>query len=122
MEAICIISENNADEHIADKLSPAAEISKPGAEQPPLPEGCAKDTLDRLDKLRHSSGGLSTAQIRGKMQRAMQADAAVFRTQVRNTMCLIFGITYSQRCCIDEIGEYKVMMRHFNQEQCMSSS
>ena len=64
--------------------SSAAEISKPGSSQPPLPEDSAKDTLDRLDKLRHSSGALSTAHIRGKMQRAMQADAAVFRTQVHN--------------------------------------
>ena len=67
---------------LSDAPSSAAEISKPGASQPPLPENSAKDTLDRLDKLRHSSGSLSTAQIRGKMQRAMQADAAVFRTQV----------------------------------------
>jgi succinate dehydrogenase (ubiquinone) flavoprotein subunit len=57
------------------------ETGKPGAEQPPLPADAGKDTLARLDKLRYSKGSLSTAEIRGKMQRAMQQDAAVFRTQ-----------------------------------------
>jgi succinate dehydrogenase (ubiquinone) flavoprotein subunit len=58
-----------------------SEESKPGASQPPLPENAGKETLERLDKLRHASGPLSTAQIRAKMQKAMQEDAAVFRTQ-----------------------------------------
>ena len=33
-----------------------------------------------LDRLRNANGSLSTAEIRNNMQRAMQADAAVFRT------------------------------------------
>ena len=36
--------------------------------------------LDRFDRLRHADGGVPTAQLRERMQRAMQEDAAVFRT------------------------------------------
>jgi len=36
--------------------------------------------LDRFDGIRHSDGALPTADLRDEMQRAMQADAAVFRT------------------------------------------
>jgi succinate dehydrogenase (ubiquinone) flavoprotein subunit len=57
------------------------EEMKPGDAQPDLPADAGEDTIARLDKLRFSKGGLSTAQIRGKMQRVMQEDAAVFRTQ-----------------------------------------
>jgi succinate dehydrogenase / fumarate reductase flavoprotein subunit len=38
--------------------------------------------LARLDRFRHASGSTPTAKLRGEMQRAMQADAAVFRTGV----------------------------------------
>ncbi len=48
---------------------------KPGAEQPPLPEGAGDESIARLEKLRHSSGPLSTSQIRSKMQRVMQVGA-----------------------------------------------
>ncbi|WJW79557.1 succinate dehydrogenase flavoprotein subunit [Bartonella sp. TP] len=37
--------------------------------------------MSRFDKLRYSDGGTPTAVLREKMQRAMQEDAAVFRTQ-----------------------------------------
>src|SRR5690606_16688697 len=37
--------------------------------------------MDRFDRLRHAKGGTPTAVLREKMQRAMQEDAAVFRTQ-----------------------------------------
>ena len=36
--------------------------------------------LDRFDRLRHASGSTPTAELRLDMQRAMQEDAAVFRT------------------------------------------
>jgi hypothetical protein len=45
---------------------------------PPPPPPCP---LRSLDKTRNSSGDLRTAEIRRKMQRIMQSDAAVFRTQ-----------------------------------------
>ncbi len=47
-----------------------------------MPANAGEDTIQRLDKLRHSSGPLSVAQIRLNLQKTMQADAAVFRTQV----------------------------------------
>ena len=37
--------------------------------------------LARLDKFRNASGGSRTAEIRLEMQRTMQADCAVFRTE-----------------------------------------
>ncbi len=37
--------------------------------------------MDRFDRLRHAKGSAPTAQLRDKMQRAMQEDAAVFRTE-----------------------------------------
>jgi len=37
--------------------------------------------MDRFDRLRHANGGTPTAVLREKMQKAMQEDAAVFRTQ-----------------------------------------
>jgi succinate dehydrogenase / fumarate reductase flavoprotein subunit len=37
--------------------------------------------MDRFDRLRHADGSSPTAKLREKMQRAMQEDAAVFRTQ-----------------------------------------
>ncbi|PWE29263.1 succinate dehydrogenase flavoprotein subunit [Maritimibacter sp. 55A14] len=36
--------------------------------------------LDRFDKLRHADGSISTAELRLEMQKTMQDDAAVFRT------------------------------------------
>lgn len=39
------------------------------------------DSLDTLDKLRFAKGNLSTAHIRNEMQRIMQDNAAVYRTQ-----------------------------------------
>jgi len=37
--------------------------------------------LDRFDGLRHAKGGMPTADLRLEMQKTMQADAAVFRTE-----------------------------------------
>jgi succinate dehydrogenase / fumarate reductase flavoprotein subunit len=37
--------------------------------------------MDRFDRLRNANGGTPTAVLRDKMQRIMQEDAAVFRTQ-----------------------------------------
>jgi len=46
------------------------------------PDGRSTDTiLERFDKLRHAEGGTPTAALRLKMQKAMQEDAAVFRTR-----------------------------------------
>jgi succinate dehydrogenase / fumarate reductase flavoprotein subunit len=57
-----------------------AELITPGATQKTLPKGTADRALARLDRLRHAAGDLPTADIRLGLQKAMQADAAVFRT------------------------------------------
>jgi succinate dehydrogenase / fumarate reductase flavoprotein subunit len=58
-----------------------AEVIKPGANQPLLKDGASDLALSRLDKFRHAEGSLPTAEIRDEMQRTMQADCAVFRTE-----------------------------------------
>ncbi|MFL6758490.1 succinate dehydrogenase flavoprotein subunit [Sphingomonas sp.] len=57
-----------------------AEVVKPGAIQDELPKDAADLALARLDKFRHADGKSPTAEIRLEMQRAMQADCGVFRT------------------------------------------
>ncbi|RMH47201.1 MAG: succinate dehydrogenase flavoprotein subunit [Alphaproteobacteria bacterium] len=49
-----------------------------------VPEGPASEVdraLDRFDALRHANGTVPTAELRLEMQRTMQSDAAVFRTE-----------------------------------------
>ncbi|CAL9056772.1 unnamed protein product [Musa banksii] len=58
-----------------------AEICKPGQKQKPLEEDAGERTIAWLDKLRNSNGSLPTSKIRLNMQRVMQTNAAVFRTQ-----------------------------------------
>jgi succinate dehydrogenase / fumarate reductase flavoprotein subunit len=58
-----------------------ADVCKPGALQEPLPKDSADFSLERLDHFRYADGHSPTAQIRVEMQRTMQADAAVFRTE-----------------------------------------
>jgi len=45
-----------------------------------LKKDAGEESLARLDRLRHASGSTPTAEMRLAMQRAMQEDAAVFRT------------------------------------------
>ena len=58
----------------------AGQVIDREAEVPSINEGAVDQIMTRFDKLRHSSGGTPTAALRGKMQKAMQDDAAVFRT------------------------------------------
>ena len=58
-----------------------AAISKPGDKIPDLKPDAGLQSVESLDKLRFSSGKLSTAEIRGDMQKIMQDNAAVYRTQ-----------------------------------------
>ena len=51
-----------------------------GASQPELKASDGQNALDRLDKYRNASGGTPTADLRLKMQKAMQNNCAVFRT------------------------------------------
>ncbi|HEX5935700.1 MAG TPA: succinate dehydrogenase flavoprotein subunit, partial [Pseudorhizobium sp.] len=48
---------------------------------PALNTAACDRIMDRFDGLRNASGGTPTAVLRDKMQRTMQEDAAVFRTQ-----------------------------------------
>ncbi|HEV2865794.1 MAG TPA: succinate dehydrogenase flavoprotein subunit [Allosphingosinicella sp.] len=57
------------------------EIVKPNSALPPLPGGSDDLALSRLDHFRFAKGGSPTAQVREQMQRTMQADCAVFRTE-----------------------------------------
>jgi succinate dehydrogenase / fumarate reductase flavoprotein subunit len=57
-----------------------AETVKPGATQPEIRDAMTDGHLARLDRLRHADGARTTADLRLEMQRAMQEDAAVFRT------------------------------------------
>ncbi|GFZ48607.1 Succinate dehydrogenase [ubiquinone] flavoprotein subunit [Saitozyma sp. JCM 24511] len=57
------------------------ETLKPDTPHKPMPENLGLKSIKELDKIRNSSGPLSTAQIRLNMQKTMQTEAAVFRTQ-----------------------------------------
>ena len=58
-----------------------AELIKPGTAQKPLAKTACDKALARFDKIRKANGPLSTSAIRLRMQKTMQAKAAVFRTQ-----------------------------------------
>jgi succinate dehydrogenase (ubiquinone) flavoprotein subunit len=60
--------------HISENL-------KPGVPHKTLDADLGKESIAELDKIRNSSGKLTTANIRLEMQKTMQTDAAVFRTQ-----------------------------------------
>ena len=55
------------------------ETTEAGAIQPELPASASELALSRLDKMRHASGGTSTAELRLGMQKIMQNNCAVFR-------------------------------------------
>ena len=58
----------------------AGEIVKPKDRAAPVNKAEVDRALSRLDGLRHASGAIPTADLRLEMQKTMQADAAVFRT------------------------------------------
>src|ERR1700742_4992382 len=58
-----------------------AELIKPNTSHKDLPASVLDKALGRFDDLRHAKGSLPTAKIRAEMQRTMQSDAAVFRTE-----------------------------------------
>jgi succinate dehydrogenase / fumarate reductase flavoprotein subunit len=59
----------------------AGEVVDRAAQVPSVNEQAVDKIMERFDALRHANGSQPTAVLREKMQRAMQADAAVFRTQ-----------------------------------------
>lgn len=58
----------------------AAEVVKSGAAHKRLPKEIEHNGFDRFDKIRNSKGKLKTSEIRKEMQKTMQDDANVFRT------------------------------------------
>ena len=59
----------------------AGQLVDRAARPPSVNEAAADRIIDRFDRLRHADGKAPTAYLREKMQKAMQEDAAVFRTQ-----------------------------------------
>ncbi|MBT0958082.1 succinate dehydrogenase flavoprotein subunit [Alphaproteobacteria bacterium KMM 3653] len=59
----------------------AAEVVDPKAPNPELNQASLQQALDRFDGLRNAKGGISTAEVRGNLQQAMQDEAAVFRSE-----------------------------------------
>jgi succinate dehydrogenase / fumarate reductase flavoprotein subunit len=57
-----------------------AEILTPGATQVELTDAMTDPHIARFDRLRNANGSQPTAALRLEMQKAMQEDAAVFRT------------------------------------------
>ncbi len=57
-----------------------AETLTPGAQPKPAPQEATDTALGRLERVRTANGDTSTADLRLRMQRIMQNNAAVFRT------------------------------------------
>jgi len=57
------------------------EVLKPGMPHKPLSKNALDPALAHFDRVRHTSGGTRTAELRLRMQRTMQRHAAVFRTK-----------------------------------------
>ncbi|MFN3661203.1 succinate dehydrogenase flavoprotein subunit [Yoonia sp.] len=58
----------------------AGQVVDRAAPNPTLNQSSVDACFDRFDGMRHAKGNVGTAELRLEMQRAMQADAAVFRT------------------------------------------
>ncbi len=58
----------------------AGKVVDANAANPNLNKASIDKAFDRFDGLRHANGNVATAELRLEMQRTMQADAAVFRT------------------------------------------
>jgi succinate dehydrogenase / fumarate reductase, flavoprotein subunit len=58
----------------------AGEVVNPKEAVAPVNKAGVEQSLDRFDGLRHAKGAVGTAELRLEMQKTMQADAAVFRT------------------------------------------
>ncbi len=58
----------------------AGAVVKPGAPNPTLNKAAVEKAIARFDRLRHASGAVPTAVLRLNLQKAMQKDAAIFRT------------------------------------------
>ncbi|MEZ5893789.1 MAG: succinate dehydrogenase flavoprotein subunit [Parvularculaceae bacterium] len=57
------------------------DVVKANGANPDLPKSATDEALARLDRFRYAKGGTPTAVLRAQMQRVMQEDCAVFRTE-----------------------------------------
>ncbi|GAB5364417.1 hypothetical protein AAMO2058_000968400 [Amorphochlora amoebiformis] len=57
------------------------DVLAPGTPLPSIPESVGEEAIARVDKFRYAKGSSATADIRLEMQKCMQSNAAVFRTQ-----------------------------------------
>jgi succinate dehydrogenase / fumarate reductase flavoprotein subunit len=85
--------------HCAAALRPGAAVAEPGA-------NAVDPILARFDRIRNAAGNRPAAALRDEMQRAMQRDAAVFRT----------GETLAEGCeavgrCFASLRELKISDR-----------
>ncbi|HEX9708042.1 MAG TPA: succinate dehydrogenase flavoprotein subunit [Steroidobacteraceae bacterium] len=83
-----------------------AKTLKPGATLPVPRAGSHAGSLARFDRIRQAKGSRPTASLREEMQRAMQRDAAVFRT----------GATLTEGCealsrCLGAFGDLRISDR-----------
>ena len=68
------------------------EAVEAGSAHAPLPNGAEDRILARFDRLRHARGSEPTAELRLRMQRVMQNNAAVFRTgETLDEGCRLIG-------------------------------
>jgi succinate dehydrogenase / fumarate reductase flavoprotein subunit len=58
----------------------AGQVVTPGTPNPKANPASVEFAFNRFDGLRHAKGNIGTAELRLEMQKTMQADAAVFRT------------------------------------------
>src|SRR5690606_10117011 len=58
-----------------------AQIVKPGESHSELPKDALDKSLSDFDAVRHAKGSIRTADLRLEMQKVMQDNAAVFRTE-----------------------------------------
>jgi succinate dehydrogenase/fumarate reductase flavoprotein subunit len=56
------------------------ETCKPGVPLPKIPDSLGEESIANFDRLRFNKGTIPTAELRGRLQAAMQKFAAVFRT------------------------------------------
>ena len=59
----------------------AGEVIDRASAIPQINASASEKILERFDRIRYADGSQPTAELREKMQRTMQEDAAVFRTQ-----------------------------------------
>ncbi len=59
----------------------AGQVVDPNSANPTLNKASVDAAIDRFDRFRHLNGAVPTADLRLEMQKTMQSDAAVFRTQ-----------------------------------------